>query len=64
MGGEVECVRRKKKEEAAANLRAVVKPPEEVQRSGMTGPNHYSQISLLSSDRHDRSGEIDALDWT
>lgn len=48
----------------ASHLGAVVKPPEEGQCSGVTWPNHRSQISLLPPDGHNRSGEIYTLHWT
>lgn len=47
-----------------SHLRAVVKPPEEGQCSGVTWPNHCSQISLLPPDGYNRSGEIYTLHWT
>lgn len=47
-----------------SHLRAVVKPPEEGQCSGVTRPNHHSQISFLPLDGYDRSGEIYTLHRT
>lgn len=48
----------------ASHLWAVVKPPEEGQCSGVTRPDHRSQINLLPPDGYDRSGEIYTLHWT
>lgn len=45
----------------ASHLRAVVKPPEEGQCSGVARPNHCSQISLLPPDGYNGSGEIHPL---
>lgn len=47
-----------------SHLRAVVKPPEEGQCSGVTRPNHHSQISFLPLDGYNRSGEIYTLHRT
>lgn len=47
-----------------SHLRAVLKPPEEGQCSGMAWPNHRSQISLLPPDGYNRSREIYTLHWT
>lgn len=48
----------------ASHLWAVVKPPEEGQCSGVTWPNHRSQVSLLPPDGYNRSREIYTLHWT
>lgn len=47
-----------------SHLRAVVKPPEEGQRSGVTRRHHHSQIHFLPPDGYNRSGEIYPLHWT
>ena len=48
----------------ASHLGAVFKPPEKGQSSGVTGPNHGSEISFLPPGDYNRSGEIHTIHWT
>lgn len=47
-----------------SHLRAVVKPPEKGQDSGVTRPNHHGEISFLPLDGYNWSREIHALHST